>query len=284
MLSNNVLRVCLIGLGRTGKEIAKVIMAQDDLQLVMAVCSAASGNAGKDLGELLQTKETGIQVIENTLLEHHLLRFQPDVAIDFSQAQATLENIPILGKLHIPVVIGTTGFDNRQRWKLNAMAAHYKMGVIMAPNITLGVNLLMLLTHLAAGILQDYDCTIVESHFSQKKDSPSGTALLIAKEIVQSRRDPDQQVPIHALRAGGIIGSHKVVLAGEFDKIEITHESFSRTAFAQGALQAVRFIQGKTGLYEMGDVLNLKQALLTYLAKEPLTLTLLAEDEQEQVI
>ncbi|MDR3287807.1 MAG: 4-hydroxy-tetrahydrodipicolinate reductase [Peptococcaceae bacterium] len=277
-----MLRICLIGLGRTGKEIAKLILAQEDMQLVMAVCGPNSEKAGKDLGDVLNIKANGIPVSENQHLEHQLLRFQPDVAIDFSSPEATLENLPMLGKMKTPVVIGTTGFDEKQRWKLNSLVHHHKMGVAITPNVTFGVNVLMLLTHLAAGILGDYDCTIVESHFSQKKDSPSGTAAMIAREIASSRNYGEDQepTPIHSLRAGGIIGSHKVVLAGEFDKIEIVHESFSRTAFAQGALKAARFIYGKSGLYEMSDILNLKNALQAYMEKDPSSRwSKLAEDE-----
>jgi len=274
-----MIKVCLIGLGRTGKEIAKVLLGQDDLELVMVVCSEKSAKAGKDLGEILNIHETGIVITGSRDLKKNLAVFQPDVAIDFTDPQSTLGNAEILASMRIPIVVGTTGFIDIQSRKLISLAKNYKTGIIHAPNITLGVNVLMVLTNLTASILESYDCTIVESHFKQKKDAPSGTAIKIAKEVLKGRssnnsisiHDLDhKKIPIHAIRAGGIIGRHSVVLAGEYDKIEITHESFARTAFALGALKAVRFIHNKTGFYEMDDVLDLKNVVMKYLEREAL--------------
>ena len=142
-----------------------------------------------------------------------------------------------------------------------------------APNITLGVNVLMLLTNLASNILNNYDFQITEIHHKNKKDAPSGTAKKIAVEIQKGLRssgneDKNAQVPITAVRAGGVVGKHEVMIIGEDDKIEISHESFSRRAFALGALRAVRFIKGKAGFYEMNDVLNLKKVLNDYLHED----------------
>lgn len=270
-----MLNVCLIGLGRTGKEIAKILLQQEDMRLVMAVCSEHSAKDGKDLGEILNIQETGIIVESCSKLEENILKNKPDVAIDFSNPEATLYNTMILGKHKIPVVIGTTGFNEFQSHKLVSLARYYKTGILHAPNITMGVNVLMVLTNLAASILESYDCTITESHFKNKKDAPSGTAIKIAKEVAKARsnstavHDQDySDIPIHAIRAGGIIGHHKVILAGEYDQIEISHESFARTAFAMGALKAVKFIHNKVGFYEMDDVLDLKNVVMRYLERE----------------
>jgi len=272
-----MIRVAVIGLGRTGKEIAKVIMQQKDMQLVMAVCSEKSDKAGKDLGEVIRSKETGIRIIPANDLEKYIIEYKPNVAVDFSNPEATVRNAEIMTKYNVKIVIGTTGFTEIQTKKLMTMAKHRKTGIVMAPNITLGVNVLMILSNLAASILEGYDCTIVESHFKQKKDSPSGTAKKIAKELMKGMstykevniHDPEHyEVPIHAIRAGGIIGKHHVIMAGEYDKVEIIHESFSREAFALGALKAVRFIEQKTGYFEMSDVLDLKRVLTRYLERE----------------
>ncbi|MPN51595.1 4-hydroxy-tetrahydrodipicolinate reductase [bioreactor metagenome] len=123
----------------------------------------------------------------------------------------------------------------------------------MAPNITYGVNVLMLMAEIAAELLGDYDFEVFEEHHKHKKDRPSGTA----KKIVNKIRNgllTQKDIPEHVVRAGGIIGKHKILICGEFDKLEISHESFSRVAFAEGAYKAAQFITGKTGFYEMSDI------------------------------
>ncbi|MDK2800690.1 MAG: 4-hydroxy-tetrahydrodipicolinate reductase [Clostridiales bacterium] len=273
----DVIRVCLIGMGRTGKEIAKILLQQEDIDLVMAVCSETSNKIGKDLGEILNTRDTGIIVDSCRNLETNIFKYKPDVAIDFSNPEGTVRNAEILAKMKVRMVIGTTGFNEIQTKKLMSIAKNNKVGIVHAPNITLGVNVLMVLTNLAASILESYDCTIVESHFKDKKDAPSGTAKKIANEVLKGmsiNRDINlhdldyTEVPIHAVRAGGIIGRHEVVLASEYDKVEIAHESFSRTAFALGALKAVRFIHDKVGFFEMNDVLDLRHVMTRYLERE----------------
>jgi 4-hydroxy-tetrahydrodipicolinate reductase len=272
-----MIRVCLIGLGRTGKEIAKTILEQDDMKLVMAVCSKNSHNVNKDLGDLLNIKKTGISVSSCDELQQSILKFKPNVAIDFSQPEATILNVETLAKMKVRTVIGTTGFSEIHMKKLTAIAHNYKSGIVHAPNITVGVNVLMLLANLASSILEDYDCTIIESHFKDKKDSPSGTAKKIAREVLKGSSHKTNlnlenlnydDIPILSIRAGGIIGKHKVLLAGQHDKIEIAHESFSRKVFALGALRAVRFIHDKAGFYEMDDVLCLEEVLNRYVNRE----------------
>ena len=139
-----------------------------------------------------------------------------------------------------------------------------------APNITLGVNVLMLLTNLTSSLLSNYDFQITEVHHKNKLDSPSGTAKKIAFEIQNGLKNKgitisNTEIPINSVRAGGVIGRHEVMIVGEEDKIEISHESFSRKAFAQGAIKAAQFIHKKSGYYEMRDVLDLDKVLKTYI-------------------
>ncbi|MGE4283795.1 MAG: 4-hydroxy-tetrahydrodipicolinate reductase [Clostridia bacterium] len=272
-----IIRVCLIGLGRTGKEIARVLLEQKDIELVMAVCSEYSEKVGKDLGDILNCRNTGIIIDSCTNLEQNIFKYKPDVAIDFSDPDATISNAETLGRMKIRIVIGTTGFTEIHTKRLMSITRNNKTAIVHAPNITLGVNVLMVLTNLAASILEGYDCEIVESHFKNKKDAPSGTAKKIANEVLKgasinnetNAHDLDySQIPIHAIRAGGIVGKHSVILAGEYDKVEITHESFARRAFALGALKAVRFIYEKIGFFEMNDVLDLKYVMTRYLERE----------------
>ncbi|MCX7921886.1 MAG: 4-hydroxy-tetrahydrodipicolinate reductase [Clostridia bacterium] len=268
-----MIRVCLIGLGRTGNEIAKAITEQKDMKVVSAVCSPKSDKIGKDLGEIIECAKTGITVQSSENIEHVVFKTRPDVVVDFSNPAATIKNARIFAKMRVSMVIGTTGFSKLALSKLFVLTRKHNSGILYAPNITLGVNVLMLLSNLAASILNSYDFQITEVHHKHKKDAPSGTAVKIAKEIekglVSSGIDTTGiDVPINAVRAGGVIGKHEVMIIGDNDKIEISHESFSRKAFALGTIRGIRFIHGKSGYFEMSDVLNLEKVLGDYLEKE----------------
>ncbi len=268
-----MIRVCISGLGKTGKEIAKVLLEQDDIKLVSAICSPSSDKKGKDLGEVLGNEVTGITIEGSDNLEKIIFKNRPDVVVDFSSPEAAARNAKIFSKMKVNIVIGTTGFSKIGLRRLLVLARKYRNGIVYAPNITLGVNVLMLLTNLAANILNNYDFQITEIHHKNKKDAPSGTAKKIAVEIEKGlvysgNMNSDIQVPITAVRAGGVVGKHDVMIIGEDDKIEISHESFSRRAFALGALRAVRFIKGKSGYFEMNDVLNLKKVLNDYIHED----------------
>ncbi|MCX8131960.1 MAG: 4-hydroxy-tetrahydrodipicolinate reductase [Clostridia bacterium] len=268
-----MIRVCISGLGKTGKEIAKVLLEQEDIKLVSAICSTNSDKRGKDLGEVLGSSTTGVIIEGSDNLEQVIFRTRPDVVVDFSSPEAALRNAKVFSRMKVNIVIGTTGFSKIGLKKLLVLATTHKNAIVYAPNITLGVNVLMLVTNLAANILNNYDFQITEIHHKHKKDSPSGTAKKIAAEIekgltASGNVNKDIQVPITAVRAGGVVGKHEVMIIGEDDKIEISHESFSRRAFALGALHAVRFAKGKAGYFEMSDVLNLKKVLGDYLELE----------------
>lgn len=272
-----MIRVCLVGLGKTGKEIAKVLLEQDDIKIVSAICSPNSDKYQKDLGEIIGAKATGILIESSDHLEQIIFRTRPDVVVDFSSPESALRNAKVFSKMKVNIVIGTTGFSKLALKKLFVLTRKYHNGIVYAPNITLGVNVLMLLTNLASNILNNYDFQITEIHHKHKKDSPSGTAVKIAAEIQKglkaSGNSDDQDIPITAVRAGGVVGKHEVMIIGEDDKIEISHESFSRKAFALGATRAVRFVKGKTGYFEMNDVLNLEKVLTDYIEKEGSTLS-----------
>jgi 4-hydroxy-tetrahydrodipicolinate reductase len=264
-----MIRVCLMGLGTTGKEIAKVLLEQEDIKLVAVVCSPNSINKGKDLGEVIGCNNTGIIVEGSDNLEEVVFKAKPDVVIDFSSPEATIKNAKIFSKMKVNIVVATTGFSNIALKKLFILTKKYHSGIVYAPNITLGVNVLMLLANIASNILNNYDFQITEVHHKRKKDAPSGTAKKIAKEIEKGLKSSgvnveESQIPITAVRAGGVVGKHEVMIVGEEDKIEISHESFSRRAFAEGAIRAVRFLYKRTGYYEMSDVLNLGKVLGDY--------------------
>jgi 4-hydroxy-tetrahydrodipicolinate reductase len=264
------MKICISGLGRTGKEIARSILEQKEIQLVSAICSPASESLNKDIGELLGIDDTGVIVNGSDKIEEIIFKNKPDVVIDFSNPKSALRNALIFSKYKVNIVVGTTGFSRYQLKKLYVICRKYKNGMVYAPNITMGVNVLMLLSNLTASLLSSYDFQITEVHHKNKLDSPSGTAKKIASEIQTGLLNrgvsiTNQEIPINSVRAGGVIGKHEVMIVGQEDKIEISHESFSRKAFAQGALDAAKFIHKKSGYYEMKDVLDLEKVLKTYI-------------------
>ncbi|MFU0831823.1 MAG: 4-hydroxy-tetrahydrodipicolinate reductase [Oscillospiraceae bacterium] len=260
------MRICISGLGRTGNQIAKYLLTYNRAQLVAGICSPNSMKSGRDLGEVIGCQNTGIPVYPSDQIESCIFNTRPDVVLDFSNPSAALANAPVFFSFNVRVVMGTTGFSKVQEEELYNLADRYEAGLIYAPNITRGVSTLMLLTELASQILSGYDVEIIEMHHKRKVDIPSGTANKLANQMRNSF--PAEQrptIPISSVRAGGIVGCHKVMLVGENDMIEITHQSFSRDAFAEGALFAAEFIQDKTGIYEMKDAMNLKNILMDFL-------------------
>ncbi|MBP2031829.1 4-hydroxy-tetrahydrodipicolinate reductase [Clostridium algifaecis] len=263
-----MIKVGLIGLGRTGKCIANSILEQNNMEIVAAICSPQSIKKGMSLGALLGNKETNVKISSSDELETTIFKTKPDVVVDFSKPSATMKNSLILSKMKINMIIGTTGFVNEDINKLQDICYKFKNGMVYAPNITLGVNVIMLLSNIAATILNNYDFQILEIHHKDKKDAPSGTALKLSHEIKQGLEASgiyNKSVPINAIRAGSVVGKHEVFIIGDEDQIKISHESFSRKAFSAGAINAINYIYRKSGYYEMKDVLNLKNILSEYI-------------------
>jgi 4-hydroxy-tetrahydrodipicolinate reductase len=238
--------------------------------VVAAICSPDSSKRGNDLGGFLGLSPNGIIIESSDILEEVIFRSKPDVVVDFSTPQACVHNARIFSKMHVAMVVGTTGFTKMSLKRLEVLSLRYRNGIVYAPNITLGVNVLMMVTNLASNILNNYDFQVNEIHHRYKKDSPSGTAVKIAAEIkkglaASGEGELDRKIPITSVRAGGVTGKHEVMIIGDDDQILISHESFSRKAFALGAVRAVNFIADKPGFYEMSDVLNLKKVLSDYI-------------------
>jgi len=198
-----------------------------------------------------------------------------DVLIDFTRPEGTLAHLKVCRERGINLVIGTTGFSDEQKSEI-AAAAQY-IAIVMAPNMSVGVNVTLKLLEMAAKSLSHgYDIEIIEAHHRHKVDAPSGTALkmgevvanalgrdlkdcaVYAREGVTGERDPSS-IGFATIRGGDIVGDHTVLFAGTGERIEISHKSSSRVSYAQGSLRAARFLQGrKTGLFDMADVLHLK--------------------------
>ncbi|CAB1246194.1 4-hydroxy-tetrahydrodipicolinate reductase [Clostridium sp. HV4-5-A1G] len=263
-----MIKVALIGIGRTGKHIANQILEQDNMEIVCAICSPNSRKEGIKLGDLLKNDRTNVKISTSDKLEASIFESKPDVVVDFSTPSATMKNALALSKMKVNMVIGTTGFSEESIDKLKNMTYKFDNGIVYAPNITLGVNVVMLLSNIAASILNNYDFQVLELHHKTKKDIPSGTAIKLSKEIehgLQSSGVFNKDIPVNGVRAGGVIGKHEVLIVGDDDQIKISHESFSRKAFASGAISAINYIYKKSGYYEMKDILDLKRILHKYI-------------------
>ena len=197
------------------------------------------------------------------------------VLIDFTRPEGTLAHLAVCRELGVKMVIGTTGFSDAQ--KAEIAAATEDIAIVMAPNMSVGVNVTLKLLEMAAkAMATGYDIEIVEAHHRHKIDAPSGTALkmgeviadalgrdlkdcaVYSREGITGERDPSS-IGFATIRGGDIVGDHTVLFAGIGERIEISHKSSSRATYAQGSLRAARFLATRSsGLFDMFDVLNLK--------------------------
>ena len=256
--------------GRMGQMLIEAIRAADDCELAGALDLAASAAIGQDASAFLG-HASGVVITADVragLAESRIL-------IDFTRPEGTLAHLKICRELGVSAVIGTTGFTEAQKAEIGAAAKD--IAIVMAPNMSVGVNVTLKLLEMAAKALSTgYDIEIIEAHHRHKVDAPSGTALkmgeviaqalgrnlkdcaVYAREGVTGERDRSS-IGFASIRGGDIVGDHTVLFAGTGERIEITHKSASRSTYAQGSLRAVRFLHGhKTGLYDMFDVLGLK--------------------------
>ena len=255
-----MIKVAVCGIGRTGMEVIRTIRGSERFSLAAAFCRPDSEKAGQDVGTLMQLAPFGILAHDITQLEQVLAQTEVDVMIDFSNPASAKPLLRACKKRRIPVVFCTTGYTEAELIWMSDFVAHNNLGVVYAPNVTLGVNVLLAALKIVARALPEFDYLITETHHNKKYDIPSGTAKKIAGTIRQEL-PPDAEVPIQSVRVGGYVGVHTVLLASENERLSLTHESFNRSAFASGALRAANFILGKTGWYDMEDVLGFSEAM-----------------------
>lgn len=265
------LRLAVAGAsGRMGHMLIEAIRQSGDCVLAGALDVASSPAMGSDACAFLGAPG-GVLVTSD--LRQGLSGAQ--VLIDFTRPEGTLAHLAACRELGVGLVIGTTGFTDAQ--KAVIAEAAQQIPVMMAPNMSVGVNVTLKLLDMAARALSTgYDIEIVEAHHRHKVDAPSGTALkmgevvaaalgrdlkdcaVYAREGVTGERDPST-IGFATIRGGDIVGDHTVLFAGTGERIEITHKSSSRTTYAQGSLRAARFLADKPhGLFDMFDVLNLR--------------------------
>lgn len=256
--------------GRMGRMLIEAIHNSDDCVLAGALDVAGSPALGIDATAFLGSA-SGV-VITSDLREGLA---QAQVLIDFTRPEGTLAHLEVCKQLGVKLVIGTTGFSDEQKQTLAEGAK--QVAVMLAPNMSVGVNVTLKLLEMAAKALSTgYDIEIVEAHHRHKVDAPSGTALKMGEVIADAlgrdlaecavyeryghtgARDPSS-IGFATVRGGDIVGDHTVLFAGIGERIEITHKSSSRETYAQGSLRAVRFLADKPqGMFDMFDVLGLR--------------------------
>jgi 4-hydroxy-tetrahydrodipicolinate reductase len=264
-------RIAIAGAsGRMGRMLIEAVHEASDCTLAGALDQASSPGIGLDASGFLG-HASGVNISAD--LREGLQGSQ--VLIDFTRPEGTMAHLALCRELGVKMVIGTTGFSEAQKAEIAAASQH--IAIMMAPNMSVGVNVTLKLLEMAAKALSSgYDIEIIETHHRHKVDAPSGTALkmgevvanalgrdlkghaVFAREGITGARDPSA-IGFSAIRGGDIVGDHTVMFAGIGERIEITHKSSTRQGYADGALRAARFLAGKTsGLFDMFDVLNLR--------------------------
>jgi 4-hydroxy-tetrahydrodipicolinate reductase len=258
------LNLCVAGAGgRMGQMLIAAATKSGDLRVSAALDVAGSASIGQVVAPHVAIDSDVFSALEES-----------DCLIDFTRPEGTLLHLAACVQAKKKIVIGTTGFNAAGKAAIEDAAQH--IGIVFAPNMSVGVNVTFKLLEMAAQALREgYDIEIVEMHHRHKVDAPSGTALGMGEAIAraQATRLEDRQVlsreghtgerklgtiGFASLRGGDVVGDHTVIFAGTGERIEISHKSGSRESYAEGALRAARFLANKThGLFTMQDVLGL---------------------------
>lgn len=261
-MNDETIRVAIIGAaGRMGRELCRAALENKDIELAGGTVEPDADELGKDLGELCGWGTANVTSTKEPPEEAEAL-------IEFTTPEATVEHLSY-GK---PLVIGTTGFSEEQYGKLEK--ASRNLPVMLAPNMSIGVNLLReVVREVSEKLGSGYDIEVVETHHRNKVDAPSGTALFLGRAAAEGRgksledvavygREGHQpreegEIGVHALRGGAVVGEHRLIFYSEGEEIEVVHRALSRRTFADGALRAAGFVAGaEPGLYSMRDVLG----------------------------
>ena len=255
--------------GRMGRMLIEAALADPAMEIAVALDRADSPELGRDCGDFLG-RRTGVPI------DADLDRLdRAEVLVDFTRPEGTVAHLAACQRRGVRMVIGTTGFDEAGRNAIRAVSE--SIGIVFAPNMSVGVNATFKLLEMAAAILASgYDIEVIEAHHRHKVDAPSGTALrmgevvaaaqgkalaelaVYAREGVTGERKPGT-IGFAAVRGGDIVGDHTVMFAGTGERVEITHRAGSRMPYALGSMRAARFVAGQPrGLFDMQDVLGLK--------------------------
>ena len=270
MSISSPLRIPIAGAsGRMGRMLIEAVLNAPDCELAGALDISGNPALGMDAGAFLG-RSTGVIITSDVAAG----LAQAQVLIDFTRPEGTLAHLRVCQQLGVKMVIGTTGFGDADKAQL-AQAAQ-SLAMVMAPNMSVGVNVTLRLLQMAAKALSTgYDIEVIEAHHRHKVDAPSGTALKMGEVIAEAlgrdlkdcavyareghtgERDPSS-IGFATIRGGDIVGDHTVMFAGTGERVEITHRSGSRSNYAQGSLRAARYLADRSsGMFDMFDVLNL---------------------------
>lgn len=267
------LRVAIVGAGgRMGRQLIQAVSETEGVVLGAAFERQGSSLLGADAGELANVGHLGVQITDDLASQQD----QFDLLIDFTRPEGTLAHLAFCVAQHKNMVIGTTGFDDDGKAKIQQAAD--SIGIVFASNFSVGVNLVFKLLEKAAKVMGDYcDIEIIEAHHRHKVDAPSGTALsmgehiaktlgrdlkihgVFARDGITGERKRDE-IGFATIRASDVVGEHSVWFADIGERVEIAHKATSRMTFAKGAVRAAKWLsQKEKGLFDMTDVLDLNQ-------------------------
>ena len=267
-----MVRIAVTGAaGRMGRALIQAVAEAEGAELAAAFARPGSGAVGRDAGELAGLGALGVTVGDDPAAAAESF----DVLIDFTLPEATAAHLALCREAGKRLVIGTTGLDEPQKQAIREAGAD--IGIVFAPNMSVGVNLCLKLLETAARVLGDgVDVEIVEAHHRHKVDAPSGTALAMGEAVARTLGRDLQECAVYGrhgrtgerdrrtigfstIRAGDIVGEHTVMFAGTGERVEITHKASSRMTFATGAVRAALWLMDRpAGVYDMQDVLGLR--------------------------
>lgn len=245
------MNIIVCGYGRAGKALIEQISISSEHELIGVICRDESEKKGKDIGTIIRDDrhEMGISITPISKAESEFSGKKIDVVIDFSNRAMAMSLLELCGKIKSNLVICTTNHTLEEVGRFEQMAEQEGVGVVYAPNLTLGINLLLDFAKTMSNVLNDFQYEVIEMHPSNKP-KPTATARIITEAINK------ESIPIHSVRMEGYIGFHELIATDGVERITIRHESLSRAAFAKGALIAAKFIRGKIGLFFMRDVIK----------------------------
>ncbi len=275
-----MIKVAIAGVdGNMGGLVTKNVIQDPELEIVAGFTVPQSPNEGKDIGSFHGFDPINVSISSGDKLEEVLQTTRPDVYVDFTIAKAAEKNCIAVVKQKIKSVIGTTALSSEFLQNFAKLVKEHGTCAVISPNMSLGVNILFSLSGQLTKLLSTYDIEIIEAHHHRKKDVPSGTAMKLAQIIATTldkkieeigkfgrskgfnpRKIGADEIGIHAIRAGDIVGEHTILFAGPGERIEVTHRAHSRQCFATGTLVAIKFLmkKGEPGqIYSMQDVLGL---------------------------
>ncbi|MBN1165607.1 MAG: 4-hydroxy-tetrahydrodipicolinate reductase [Methanospirillaceae archaeon] len=252
------IKVLICGaMGRMGMTIGNLVSQTTDLRLVGGV-------------DIRSGEVSGVPIVEKTQMRDLISKTKPDVVIDFTVAHAAVENVPVAAEMGCAIILGTTGLTDEQKKIISDAIIAGNVSAVISTNYSIGMNIFWDLVRKAAQQLYEYDVEVTEAHHRYKKDAPSGTARTIL-EILQEEIGPREEVfgregmmergneiGVHVIRGGDIVGDHTVLFAGNYETISLSHRAFDRAVFARGVLKSARWVvTQKPGIYGMRDVLGL---------------------------